>query len=313
MSSRRRRQLPNVTQTKPSSDDEMPSLLELERFSQANLRQWLSAGSALQALYSSLYFELEPKRQRDGQRLLDAIRSRAIQDFEFRDWSRVVDYQYSHEPLSTIGSTKGIGGRFNFGAEISPATVTSFPALYLAEDQETSLRERFGNPASKNSSSLSGIELALRSPSSFTQLRLHGGLDLILDIGDLRALEPFVAVIRSYPLPKAVRLAARGLAMRRPPWLIRSNTALQRQLLHPDWRAWPMQFSVPSNSQIFGRLASAAGMHGILYPSTKNSSRRCLALFPRNWTGSASFVELSDPPPPGVATRRIDGGVLRPN
>jgi RES domain-containing protein len=307
MSKRRRKALPNIIQKKLGSNDEMPSLLELERFSQANLRQWTAAGAALQALYAALYFELEPKRQKDGHKLLDAIRSRATQDFQFENWSRVVNYQYSNEPLSTLGSTRGIGGRFNFGEEISPGTFTSFPSLYLAEDAETALREKFGVPPAKGAS-LSVLELALRSPSSFTQVRLHGRLDLVLDVGELSALEPFVKVIREYPMPKAVLVAARNLAMRRPPWLIRSPIVLQRQLLHTDWRAWPMQFSVPSNSQIFGRIAAASGVHGILYPSARNSAKRCLALFPRNWKGSSTYVALSDKSPPGVTKVRLDGG-----
>ena len=287
----------------------MPSLVELERFSEANLKAWMQAGTKLQALYAAFYFELEPKRQKDGQRLLDALRSRATQDFLFENWSRVVDYRYSDDPLSMAGSIRGIGGRFNLGEEISPGTITSFPALYLAEDAETAYRERFGAPTNPTSG-LAGTELALRSNTSFAQVQIRGQLDFILDVGDLGALQPFVDVIRGYEVPKTVRLAARSLAMRRPPWMIRSATMLQRQLLHVDWRAWPMQFSVPSNSQVFGRLASAAGLHGVLYPSTKNAGKRCLVLFPKNWIGSGSFIELADLAPASVSRTRVDGGKI---
>ena len=33
--------------------------------------------------------------------------------------------------------------------------------------------------------------------------------------------------------------------------------------------------------QIFGRMAAAAGVHGILYPSSKDDEKQCLALFPQ--------------------------------
>jgi hypothetical protein len=82
---------------------------------------------------------------------------------------------------------------------------------------------------------------------------------------------------------------------------------LQRLLLDPYWRAEPMQFDLPANSQIFGRIAAAAGLHGILYPSARNQSARCVALFPQNWRSSASFVEILESPPPHVRLTRIDG------
>jgi hypothetical protein len=69
----------------------------------------------------------------------------------------------------------------------------------------------------------------------------------------------------------------------------------------------PTQFDLPSNSQIFGRLVGAAGVHAILYPSARNSTHRCLALYPRNWGGSVSFIELADATPAGVQVSRLDG------
>ena len=68
-----------------------------------------------------------------------------------------------------------------------------------------------------------------------------------------------------------------------------------------------MQYDLPANSQIFGRLCVAAGAHGILYPSVKNSTRRCLALFPQNWNDSDSFVEIVGASPIEVGITRIDG------
>jgi RES domain-containing protein len=291
----------------------MPSLLELDRFSESSLRNWQFRSAALTNIYSSLYFDLEPYRQRFGQVLLDAIRKHATQDFQIEDWARIVDYQYSMTPLSTVGSTTGVGGRFNIGQLISPGTFTPFPALYVAEDYGTAFREHFGANPDDQTNGLTTSELVLRRVSSFSEVRLRGRIDLILDIGTRENLEPFAEVIRQFPLPRAAVSFARRLGMKRPPWLIRSASTLQKNLLHPSWRAMPMQFSVPANSQIFGRIASAAGMHGILYPSTKNSGKRCLALFPQNWRGSTSYIEVADPVPTGATEYRVDGGMARPN
>jgi RES domain-containing protein len=215
----------------------------------------------------------------------------------------VVDYRYSLEPLSVAGSVKSDGGRFNIGGKLDPGTFTAFPALYVAEDYPTALRERFG----ANRAELTADEFALRTPASFTQVRLRGQLDNLVDVSDLEALKPLVAVIRDFPLPRSVVKAARDLGLRQSPWLIRSPVMLQKQLLHRLWRMLPMQFGLPANSQIFGRMISGAGIHGILYPSVRNSPHKCLALFPQNWKGSGSVVEVSDPIPTAARLTRIDG------
>jgi hypothetical protein len=68
----------------------------------------------------------------------------------------------------------------------------------------------------------------------------------------------------------------------------------------------PMQYDLPANCQVFGRLALAAGLHAIRYPSARQAGRRCLALFPQNWNGSACFVEVSDEAPPEARLVRLD-------
>lgn len=309
-----RRRKPTITRRKSgATDPDMPSLLELERFTDASFRQWISAGKSLDALYTGLYFDLEPQRQRNGQDLLDAVRRSAFQDHKFEDWARIVDYQYTLSPLSTLGSVKGIGGRFNIGQQISPGTITPFPALYIAEDYETAFREKFVLPKSEERSGLKAQEFALRSEASFTQVRLRGSIDFLVDIGDVSKLQPFVDIIKKYTLPISARMRSRYLAMKSPPLMVRTPASLLRQLLHPSWRTMPIQFSVPSNSQIFARVASAAGLHGILYPSARNSQKRCLALFPQNWKGSASYVEIADPVPSVSMISRIDGGTVLPH
>ena len=174
MALRRGRGLPARRGISPPSEGEMPSLLELDRFDEASIRQWNLRAAGLASIYSSLYFDLESSRQRDGQQLLDAIRRSAIQDFAINDWSRIVDYQYSLTPLSTAGSVLGVGGRFNIGGQIAPGTISPFTALYVAEDYDTAFKERFGSDPRSIHGGLSASELALRSPGSFSQVRLRG-------------------------------------------------------------------------------------------------------------------------------------------
>jgi hypothetical protein len=294
----------------PAGESDLPSLAELDRFSAASLHRWLEAATQLSSLHRSLYFALESLRQRDAPRLIDAVGSSTLNNFRFEAWSRIVDYRYSLEPLSTAGSVRNEGGRFNIGAALSPGAFTAFPALYIAEDYPTAFLERFGSKPDLRGAALSAEELALRKPGSFTQVRLRGNLENVLDAGNLEALRPVVNIIKEFPLPKAVTLVARKLGLRQSPWLIRSPITMQRQLLHPHWRMLPMQFDLPSNSQIFGRLVSGAGIHAILYPSIRASAHRCLALFPQNWLGSASFVEVIDALPEEARVIRIDGSSI---
>jgi RES domain-containing protein len=306
----RRGRRPRLHSSRPPpqrGDPDLPALTELERFSQASLHQWLAAKTYLDTLQRALYFELEPLRQRNEARLRDALLSQTLSSFEFDGWSRIVDYRYGLEPLSVAGSLKGEGGRFNIGSELSPAAFTAFPALYVAEDYETAFRERFAGPSSVKPGELSAQELALRSPGSFTQVRLHGHIENLLDVGNLETLKPFATVLREFPIPRDVRQLARKLGLRPPPWLIRSPVTLQRQLLHPNWRMLPQQFDLPANSQIFGRIAAAAGIHGILYPSSRHVAKRCIALFPQSWLESNSCIEVTDQAPEGARLTRIDG------
>lgn len=129
-----------------------------------------------------------------------------------------------------------------------------------------------------------------------------------MDLSELRSLQPFATVLRKFSLPDHIRRLSRELGMRSPPFLVRSAGALQRQLLLSDWRVLPAQFDLPSNSQVFGRIAAAAGAHGTLYPSARHAGKQCLALFPQNWKSSTSYVEVRDGAPTGARLTRLDAG-----
>lgn len=304
---RRRKPAPPRRAPPPAPDLGLPTLGVLDVFSRSSLTQWRAAGRNLERFSQALFFDLEKHRAQHSAELIEAIRTSTRGPFEFREWTRVVDYQYSNEPLSMEGSIKGDGGRFNIGRTLNPASYTPFSALYVAEDFPTAYRERFGIDKQGSVGGLTASELVLRRESSFTKVALSGRVETVLDVGDLDSLKAIAEILRSFQMPRSIPAQARQLRMR-VPGLVRTASGLQRQLLSTNWRVEPAQYDLPSNSQIFGRVCAAAGVHAILYPSVRDSSRRCLALLPQNWKGSTSFVELEGPVPDAVIVRRLDGG-----
>lgn len=303
---RQKKPPPRSRPSPAEADASLPSLELLEQFSHASLSQWKAAGRTLAALSNALFFGLESQRAENANALVDAVRLGITGPFAFQDWARIVDWRYSTVPLSMAGSVRGDGGRFNIGSTLNPAAYSPFPALYLAEDFETAYRERFALSRTRTVGGLSAEELALRRPNSFTHVTLQGSVDSIIDIGRPEALKAIVTVIAGFKTPNNVLSMARALGLR-PPSLIRTTASLQRQLLHANWRLQPSQYDLPANSQIFGRLCVGAGVHGVLYSSAKDTSKRCLALFPQNWREAESFVEVVDTPPSQASATRLDG------
>jgi len=283
-----------------------PSLAELDRFTVASQRQWLTAAKRVDKLQRALYFGLERSRNERTKQLLGALRFAARQSFDLKHWSRIVDHQYTLDPLSLTGSHRK-SGRFHIGADLNPVMFTPFPALYLGEHYEVAFHECFGNDPTAKRGGLTAHELALRAPSSFTHVRVRGHIDRVLDLDDSDALAEFAKIIGSMAMPKEVTRLVRELGLKRGPSMIRNGAMLRRQLLTPNWRANPMQFDLPANSQIFGRIAAAAGIHALLYPSVRAGGGRCLALYIQNWPGSTSYVELEDSLPPNMGRNRWDG------
>jgi len=222
-------------------------------------------------------------------------------------WSRIQDYRYSMAPLSLVGSLVQ-GGRFNIGNDIDPSQFPGFPALYVAEDYETAYAEKFPMPR-QHATEFAGHELALRSPGSFTHVRLNIDVVTLFDLTKPRTLQPYVSIIRKFTLTKELKDLAKLLGIP-PPWLIRTTKKLYGDLQRPDWRFWPAQFGVPANSQIFGRALMEAGFAGVLYPSVRGKGH-CGAIFPQRFAGSSSRIELVDDPPSGVQHSVMDENTYR--
>ena len=118
-------------------------LLELDRFSEKSLQQWQTASRDLDEFQDSLHFGPEPERRRYRAELIASLNSVGGVELSLRNWSRLVTYQFSMNPLSAAGSLHDIGGRFNAGIDLDSQTLDPWPALYLAEDYETAFREKF--------------------------------------------------------------------------------------------------------------------------------------------------------------------------
>lgn len=243
--------------------------------------------------FVALYYELEEQRHKIYGELLNSIREGAAPTFEFSHWTRLVHYRYSlTAPLSMRGSLMDVGGRFNFGDDIG-RKFAAFPALYIADGRDAAYREYYGISSGSGSSGLTTEEFELTHASSITMLSLNGFLQGVIDIGDNRAMSGFLSLIKKFKISSRVKeLASRAKIPQ--PSVISTMGALKKQLLEPRWQRDSQLMGVPSNPQIFGKIAFDAGCEGVLFPSTKDSTKRCVAVFPDNFDPLRSFVELAD-------------------
>lgn len=276
--------------------------VELERFTDADLRTWKRQAEDLERYHVQLFFHLESQRALRHADLCDALRQSAPASIDADRWTRIVDYKYSLQPLSAAGSLVQ-GGRFNIGNDLDPGKYPTFPALYLAADYDTAYAERFGQ-RSATAGGLEGYEYALRSPGSFTSVNVNGQLHNLFDLQNARNLRKFAAIISEFDIPKELHALAASARIESP-LLVRGARQLKTSLLAHNWRLYPSQYEIPANPQIFARLVVDAGFDGIVYASTKGP-KACVALFPTNFSGSESYVELADEAPRGATHTRLD-------
>lgn len=288
---------------RPAGPRPPSGILELDRFSERSIRQWLELSKDLDELEAVLYFALVPERRRVKTALIAALHQADCPPFEFDQWYRTVTFQYSHSPLSCAGSMLGIGGRFSAGADLDENTLAPWPTLYIAQDHETAFREKYQLPSTAKLEGLSPEELALQPVGSHSSLRVRGRLHRVFDMTRPERLAPMAKILAEIKMPQRAqalkkKLKASGTRM------INSPGDLWRAVLEYNWRQLPVQFGLPSQSQIFAQLVRDAGYEAILYPSTK-SEGLCLAVF-ADKLQDASYVELQDPSPAYVEQPRLD-------
>jgi len=282
-----------------------PGILELERFSQENLTRWNAVSKDLDELQAALYFGVQPEQRRLRAELLAALRLTPPLAVSFSRWTRVVTYQYSIEPLSAAGSLHAYGGRFNPGTDLDPGTLNPWPALYVAEDTETALREKFQMAASEKVGGLTPNELALTGLTSYASVAVGGKLHRVFDMTTLANLKAVAKVLGRIRMPSRARELQRRLRIKHGDlWMIATAQQLHNEVLTQNWRTLPVQFGLPAPSHTLAELIRAAGFEAILFRSTKGLGR-CLAVFP-DQLASGSFVELADAAPTAVKYRRLD-------
>lgn len=208
-------------------------------------------------------------------------------------------------PAVVCGSLQYIGGQFNAGTELDGNTLAAWPALYVAEDFETAFREKFQRASDQSENGLSPQGMALTSGASMSSVILHGSLTKVFDLTSVAALAPIAKVFGKISIPsKAVKLKKKLKITDGDVRSVRTAKQAYDAVLHFNWRIAPVQFGIPSPSQILAELIRAAGFEAVLYQSSKGPGK-CLAVFPDKLF-DASFVELTDVPPDGVTYPRLD-------
>ncbi len=302
---RRRKRLPWYAKRRPPKRKRRKKeAYFLDRLSEEDIRAGKKRRDEILSYEWRWYAALAGQRSKVLDDIRIALGLAARKGFESRGWQRVVKAKWMLDPLSMEGSVRGIGGRFNLGRRISSAKFPAFPALYIAERKDTALQEVLGQAA--GAAGLTSWEMAMTSPESVLIAAFNCRLVSVLDLHEPDKLRGFIDVVKGFKIPKHVAQYAKVKRLRSPR-LIKSVGVLVEALLHPDWRHNPMQYDVPSPSQLFGHLAYLSGIEGILYPS-KMDGGSCLAVFPDNFKKSDSFVELAGGYPREVARKRLDAG-----
>lgn len=278
-----------------------PSFILLDQFSVKDIHKWIAVRDDLLKYQWDYYKDFAYQRSKISDKIRGSILEAAEKTFKFEKWQRAVKYKYTLEPLSVIGSLIDPGGRFNIG-DISPLQFPPFPALYLAVDKDTSFQELLCkkiDPSQKNHS----LDLALTNPQSISVVSVSGSLDSVINLKEPKKLQPFIDLIKGFPISNGLKKAAKKIREVEPS-LIQTVPRLLEALSDLNWRRWPMQFDVPATPQIFGQLVVDAGVEGILYTS-KFTGKDCLAIFPQNFNEGSS-VQLDDDGPAETKIRRLD-------
>ena len=276
----------------------------LDRFSQVSSPKWKKFSSALDEYHIRLFYHLEGLRESHKDSLIESLRDSRTRSVSESLWYRLVSFRYSDDFLSPRGSLIN-GGRFNIGADLDSRNFPGFPALYLADGQETAYAEFFGAIESDSSEKMSGHEFALQFKSSFSMVRLSFEIENIFDLTKVKNLKAFSKVISKFKMTPELRDLGRTIGISASPILIHDAALLKKDLMSSGWRNYPVQYEIPANSQVFGRLLRDAGFEGVIYPSSKGIGK-CIAIFTENLEGSDSFIELADRAPANARYLRLD-------
>ena len=296
-----------ILKTSRSGFVDPQSLFVLDQFTDLDLARWEKGSKALAEFNNRFFSCLESQRRTHYEDLCAVLSNSSNLTIKVADWYRIIDYQFGDDPLSARGHRFHYGGRFNFGVRLNPS-FESFPAVYLASNQETAMKEKFGL-SSRHSSGLSVHDFALMPNGSTVTLLVRGVIRNVFDLRAQEALKSFVKIISNFKLTEDIKRTARELKIKLKP-LVRTPKQLMDTLLCEDWRKSPTGFDLPANSQVFGKFLRDSGFEGVIYRSARGSGD-CLCIFVENLERSASFLELAGPRPESVKISRLDKDTWR--
>lgn len=277
-----------------SDDDDL-----VEQFSESDLRAWKKFAAAESQYHLGRFYHFEAQRQLRDREILDALSIPDPERVDEENFTRIVEYKYSNQPLSSVGSLYS-GGRFNIGDDVAAKRLRPFPALYIGSDYDTAYHERFGvfRPT-KGTGSLRPHELALQEPDSFTSCRLNVKLQRLFDLSQIKNLRPYASVEAKFGLPGHLRALEKTIGHKSTPKSLGAK-AIRKTLMSIDWRFLPTNFGIPAAPQVFGRAIRQAGYEGILFRSTKGPGN-CIAVYPENLLPGSSIELADDMPDPDIA------------
>lgn len=262
---------------------------ELERISQKELQTYLRRSLDLSNYFNEHYHYFAEQRKNIFEPLLDTIRKNSLQ-FDFNYYQRVTSYKYSLTPLSAQGSILNeTGGRFNIG-NMSP-NIPKFGALYIGENTETALKEKFQIDEIGNAKGLTAADLALTNEKSFSTISVNGYLEQVLDLTEKNNLNDFFKTIKHIKISDSLRKKAKHYNAPLAPE-IKTLNELYHTIFDENYKKHGMLFDIPSNSQILGYIDYEAGIQAIKYPS-KFTKGNCLAIYPKNFENSDSYVQVN--------------------
>ena len=222
-------------------------------------------------------------------------------EVDLASWVRIVDYRWTLHPLSAAGSLTYIGGRYNAGVDLDGCTFDAWPALYLAQDHATAYREKFQIEQGKTVDGLTPEDLALNPGQSHSTVVLNGKLSRVFHFTP-ENLGPVARVLGKIKMPERAEQIKRKLRIKPADLRMLTNgkQLFDVTAVH-NWRVLPIQFGLPSPSQILSELVRAADFEAIAYQSSKGAGV-CVAVFVDR-LAPGSFVELTGNAPPGAITR----------
>jgi hypothetical protein len=277
-----------------------------EKFLHSKLVEFEKLGEESRLLWKDFQGYLASEREKILPDILASLDSSSILDFEFSNYGRIVNSKFSTQPLNSIGSIlTPPGGRFNIGQSISYSAY--FPSLYIADTFDTAYAEKFNIArGSTTQDGLTGEDLSLAKPESFSYVRVKGLIKKVVDVRQTQPTEAFFNSISSITMPNSYKERAKKLNIAMD--VVNSSDWLRNAIYDPNYQQWDYWIDQPSPSQWFGHYVRMAGIHGIIYNSIRNDNGINLALFPENFEGTDSFVELMDQTDfVPEANRRLDG------